>query len=464
MRRAKILATLGPVSTNADTLAALFRAGVDAVRLNFSHGTPEQHRESAALVRRVSSDVGRIVAILGDLSGPKIRTGTFANGPIELVPGARFTLTTDKVPGDQHSVSMTYPLADDLAPGDVLLLDDGLLRLRVEEVRPPALITRVEIGGPLSDKKGINVPGAKLSAAALTEKDKKDLVLAKEIGVDYLALSFVRSAADILECKALAGDIPVIAKLEKPEAVAQLDAIVDACDGLMVARGDLGVEMGSEKVPLVQKDAIRKINACGKLVITATQMLDSMIRNPRPTRAEAADVANAVLDGSDVLMLSGESASGKYPIESVAMMDRIIREIEGSDIYAAIPEPAGFGDTVHFGNACARAAASISRNVKLAAIVVETRTGRTANVLADYRPRAPIIAVSRDPRVAHRLALQWGIVPVVGDLEIAHPEAIARAEEAARQAVGAAAGDSVAVLLGSVVGDGERSLTLRILR
>jgi pyruvate kinase len=463
MRRAKILATLGPASANADTLAALLRAGVDAVRLNFSHGTPEQHRANAALVRRVAADVGRIVAILGDLSGPKIRTGTFASGPIELVAGARFVLTTDNVPGDANSVSMTYPLADDLSPGDVLLLDDGLLRLRVEEVRPPALITRVEVGGPLSDKKGINVPGATLKTAALTEKDKRDLVLAKEIGVDYLALSFVRSAADILECKALAGDIPVVAKLEKPEAVAQLDAIVEACDGLMVARGDLGVEMGSEKVPLVQKEAIRKINRAGKLVITATQMLDSMIRNPRPTRAEAADVANAVLDGSDVLMLSGESASGKYPIESVAMMDSIIREVESSSLYASLPEPALFGDYVHFGNACARAASSMSRNVNLTAIVVQTRTGRTANVLADYRPHAPIVAVTRDPHVAQRLALQWGIVPVIGDLEIAHGHAMERADDAARRAVSAKRGDSIAVLLGSVSGDGERSLTLRAL-
>ena len=464
MRRAKILATLGPASANADTLAALFRAGVDAIRLNFSHGTPEQHRANAALVRRVASDVGRIVAILGDLSGPKIRTGTFANGPVELVPGARFTLTTENVPGDVNSVSMTYPLADDLAVGDVLLLDDGLLRLRVEEVRAPAIVTRVEVGGELSDKKGINVPGATLKTPALTDKDRRDLVLAKEIGVDYLALSFVRNAADIAECKALAGNIPVIAKLEKPEAVAQLDAIVDACDGLMVARGDLGVEMGSEKVPLVQKEAIRKINRAGKIVITATQMLDSMIRNPRPTRAEAADVANAVLDGSDVLMLSGESASGKYPIESVAMMDSIIREIESSQLYAALPEPDLFGDTLNFGNACARAVSSMSRNVKLAAIVVHTRTGRTANVLADYRPHATIVAVTRDPHVAQRLALQWGIVPVVGDLEIGHEDSMKRAEEAARRGVNAKPGDNVAVLLGSIAGDGERSLTLRTLR
>jgi pyruvate kinase len=463
MRRAKILATLGPASANEQVLTGFFRAGVDAIRLNFSHGTPEQHRANAALVRRVSAAVGRTVAILGDLSGPKIRVGTFAQGPVELVPGALFVLTTEPVAGDATQVSMTYPLANDLRAGDVLLLDDGLLRLRVEEVAPPRLITRVEIGGPLSDKKGINVPGARLNTSAVTEKDRQDILLAREIGVDYLALSFVRSPRDVEECKALAGPVPVIAKLEKPEAVEQLEAIIAASDGLMVARGDLGIEIGSEKVPLVQKRAITAVNAAGKLVITATQMLDSMIRHPRPTRAEAADVANAVLDGSDVLMLSGESAAGLYPLEAVTMMDAIIREVEGSPLYDAQPAPSSFGRAWEFGNACTRAAAITSRSVPLAAVVVSTTSGLTASLLAEYRPHAPIVAVTPEIGTARRLALEWGVIPVQGDLRGAPGEALERAEQAARAAVGAKAGDSLAIVLGSATGPGSKALVLRTL-
>lgn len=448
-RRAKILGTIGPASAKPDVLRALFRAGLDAVRMNFSHGTPEQHRANAALIRSVAKEVGKPVAILGDLSGPKIRAGTFAGGPVELVAGQPFTLTTESVPGDVRSVSMTYPLANDAKPGDILLLDDGLLRLRVERVEGPAVHTIVEVGGPLSDRKGINAPGTRLSTPALTDKDRRDLPLARELGVDYLALSFVRTAEDLRECKELAGDIPVIAKLEKPEAVANLDAIIAACDGIMVARGDMGVELGSEKVPMVQKRAIAKTNAAGKLVITATQMLDSMIRNPRPTRAEAADVANAVLDGTDVLMLSGEMASGSYPVESVQTMASIINEVEGSEIYAALSVPPSLeADEWDLDNACARAAALTSRSVKLAAIVVPARTGRTADLVAEYRPHAPVVALAESDAMAQRLALQWGVYPVRGAMPAAHDEAIALALKTARETVGAQSGQTVAVLLG----------------
>lgn len=460
-RRAKILATLGPASDNPETLSAMLRAGVDAVRLNFSHGTAENHRANAALVRRVAAQVGRTVAILGDLGGPKIRIGIFPGGPVELREGAPFTLVYGDVPGDETRVGMSYPLANDLSPGDTILLDDGLLRLQVEQVEPPAVHTRVEVGGVLSDRKGINVPGVRLRIGALTDKDRGDVDLAREIGVDYLALSFVRSAADVRECKALAGDLPVIAKLEKPEAVAALDEIIAAADGLMVARGDLGVEMGNEKVPIVQKQAIKAVNAAGKLVITATQMLDSMIRNPRPTRAEATDVANAVLDGSDVLMLSGESASGRYPVQAVATMDTIIREVESSQIYAELPHVAPFGEAWTFPNACAHAAATASQSVKLAAIVVFTRHGLTADLLADYRPRAPIVAVTPDARTAQRLALQWGIVPLTGDIGVPIEKALVLADDAARRGVGAQSGDSIAVVLGGVESSGTKILVLR---
>lgn len=464
MRKAKILGTLGPASANEETLSALFRVGLDAVRLNFSHGTPDQHRANAQLVRQVAAKLHRTVAILGDLCGPKIRCGTFANGPVELIDGQRFKLTHDNVPGDAQRVSMSYPLANDLKQGDVLLLDDGLIRLRVESVLPPEVTCVVEVGGTLSDKKGINIPGVKLSIPSLTPKDEMDIELAKELKVDYLAMSFVREGDDIRRCKRLAGDIPVIAKLEKPEAVDNLDEIIEASDGVMVARGDMGVEMGSEKVPLVQKRTIKKVNAAGKLVITATQMLDSMIRNPRPTRAEAADVANAVLDGSDVLMLSGEMASGKYPIESVRTMDTIIREIEQSELYNSLPEPSAFGDAWAFHNVTARAAALASRSIVLKAIVVSTRDGWTANVLADYRPRCPVIAVTPHQGVANKLAMQWGVRPVVGDLkDLSQDELLSRADSLAREHCAAVGGDAIAVLIGSQSGAG-RQLILRIVK
>lgn len=464
MRKAKILGTLGPASANEATLEALFRVGLDAVRLNFSHGTPEQHRAHARLVRQVAAKLRRTVAILGDLCGPKIRCGTFANGPVELVEGQRFTLTYDNVPGDKDRVSMSYPLANDLKRGDVLLLDDGLLRLRVESVLPPEVTCIVEVGGTLSDNKGINVPGVRLSIASLTPKDEMDIQLAKEIGVDFLAMSFVREAEDVQRCKRLAGDIPVIAKLEKPEAIDNLDAIIEAADGVMVARGDMGVELGSEKVPLIQKRAIKKVNQAGKLVITATQMLDSMMRNPRPTRAEAADVANAVLDGSDILMLSGETASGKYPIEAVRTMDTMIREVEQSELYRSLPEPEAFGDAWALHNVTARAAALASRSIALKAIIVSTRDGWTANVLADYRPRCPVIAVTPQQRVANKLAMQWGVYPVVGDLrDLPQDELLARADMLAREHCAAVGGDAIAVLIGSQSGAG-RQLILRIVR
>jgi pyruvate kinase len=464
MRKAKILGTLGPASANEATLSTLFRAGLDAVRLNFSHGTPDQHRANALLVRQVAAKLNRTVAILGDLCGPKIRCGTFAAGPVELVDGAHFTLTHANVPGDNTRVSMSYPLADDLKQGDVLLLDDGLIRLRVESVLPPEVVTVVEVGGTLSDKKGINIPGVRLSIPSLTPKDEMDIKLAKEIGVDFLAMSFVREADDVRRCKSLAGDIPVIAKLEKPEAVDNLDAIIEASDGVMVARGDMGVEMGSEKVPLVQKRTIKKVNEVGKLVITATQMLDSMIRNPRPTRAEAADIANAVLDGSDILMLSGEMASGKYPVESVRTMDSIIREIEQSDLYQSLPEPTAFGDAWAFHNVTARAAALASRSITLKAIVVSTRDGWTANVLADYRPRCPVLAVTPNQHVANRLSMQWGVRPVLGDFSsLSQEQILERADALAREHCSAVGGDAIAVLVGSQSGAG-RLLVLRIVK
>ncbi len=470
MRRAKIVCTLGPATQTEAAIDALVAAGMDCARLNFSHGNHETHAQAAALVRAAAQRAGRPLAILADLCGPKIRVGRFPEGPVELVTGAPFVLGMDDRPGTSAGVGVSYrALADDVEPGDHLLLDDGLLRLVVERVAPATperaaeIHTRVEIGGPLSDKKGINVPGRGLSTPALTDKDKADLAFAVDtLGVDFVALSFVRSAADIEEAKRLARGTPIIAKIEKPEAITNLTAILDAADGAMVARGDLGVEAGAEKVPLLQKRIIKEVNDRRKLVITATQMLDSMMRNPFPTRAEAADVANAVLDGTDALMLSGETAAGKHPTLAVQMMDKIIREVEAHmhERVGSLRESAITAGEWRFADAAARAAAIMSFALPLSAIVVFTRDGRTANLIAEYRPRAPIVALTPERRVANRLALEWGVAPRV---EVP-PEHL---HEAVRVANGTLlreqlckVGDEIALVLGWPVSSGTNTIKL----
>src|SRR3954468_11221956 len=339
MRRAKIVCTLGPASKEPTFIGNLIDEGMNVARINFSHGDAKDHEAAIAAVRSEAEKRGRAVAALQDLQRPKIRVGRFVEGAIELEPGADFTLTIREVPGTQDIASTTCQgLPGDVKPGDVLLLDDGLLSLEVIDKNHTDVETRVLIGGTLKNNKGINLPGVKVSAPALTEKDRRDLAFGMQLGVDFVALSFVRSPDDIDEAVHLAvrpdgKRVPLIAKIEKPEAIERLEDIVDKADGIMVARGDLGVEMGAEKVPLIQKRAIQLTNAKGKVVITATQRLESMITNPRPTRAEASDVANAVLDGSDALMLSGETASGKYPLLAVRTMATIIEEIEKSTRY-----------------------------------------------------------------------------------------------------------------------------------
>ncbi|MBL8784639.1 MAG: pyruvate kinase [Deltaproteobacteria bacterium] len=470
MRRAKIVCTLGPSTSTEAAIDALVAAGMDCARLNFSHGTHEAHARAAGMVRAASARAGRPLAILADLCGPKIRVGRFPNGPIELVEGAAFVLHMNDRPGDVGGVGVSYLLlASDVHPGDALLLDDGLIELTVERVVPHAdgdqIHTVVKVGGTLSDKKGINVPGRALSAPALTEKDRQDLAFAvDELGVDFVALSFVRTAQDVEDAKRLAKGTPVIAKIEKPDAIANLAAILDAADGAMVARGDLGVEAGAEKVPLLQKRIIKEVNERRKLVITATQMLDSMIRNPSPTRAEAADVANAVLDGTDALMLSGETASGKHPTLAVQMMDKIIREVESDtqSRHQSVRDITGIGtgEEWAFADAAARAAAIMAQALPLSAIVVFTRDGRTANLIAEYRPRAPIIALTPERRIANRLALEWGVAP---RLEVP-PEHL---HEAIRVATGTLlrerlckVGDEIALVLGWPVASGTNTIKL----
>jgi pyruvate kinase len=409
MKRAKIVATLGPASSDAGLVRELVEAGVDVARLNFSHGDHEVHRATFETVRREADRAGRVVATLADLAGPKIRTGRMVHGGVTLQSGEELVITTEELTGSSTRISTNYePLPQDVRPGDPILLDDGKIRLVVREVAGRDVRTQVAVGGTLGDRKGINLPGTELSTPAVTDKDRGDIEFARSLGVDFLALSFVRRASDIVEAKRLAGDIPVIAKIEKPEAIGDCPAIVEAADGIMVARGDLGVEAGFEKVPLMQKQLIREAGARGKPVIVATQMLESMMTSPVPTRAEVSDIANAVLDGADALMLSGETAVGRYPVEAVGRMAAVIEEVEGSELYQVRPEPVRV-DEYSFSNAIARAAVRAARDLDLGAVVVYTESGHTAELVSAYRPQAPLVAFSRHDEVLRRLALRWGI-------------------------------------------------------
>src|SRR5579884_965152 len=420
-RRTKIVATLGPATSTAERIEALLRAGVDVVRLNFSHGDHAEHAALHASVRARASALGRPVAIMQDLQGPKIRVGALEGGrPISLADGAELTITAEPgVVGRPGLVSTTYAhLPEDVRPGDRVLLDDGLLELRVVATEPPLVQTVVVHGGLLGEHKGINLPGVPISAPALTDKDRADLAFGLGLGVDYVALSFVRRASEVVAARALlrdhSADVPLVVKLEKPEAIAQLDAIIRAADVVMVARGDLAVELSPEQVPPLQKQIIRKANAAGKPVITATQMLQSMIDQPRPTRAEASDVANAVFDGSDAVMLSGETAVGAYPVAAVAEMDRIARAAEA--VVAPRPPLGGSRGRTHalVGAACALAAEVAAR-----AVVVYTRSGHTARLVSEFRPPMPIYAFTATEATYRRLALYWGVQPIdaalVGD-------------------------------------------------
>jgi pyruvate kinase len=423
MRRTKIVATIGPASGSPDMIARLLHAGMDVARLNFSHGTHEDHARRIAALREAARTLDRPLALIQDLQGPKIRTGALVDGgPVQLLAGKRFDITTHEVVGSAERVSTTYTaLPHDVRPGNRILLSDGLIELRVLDSTDDEVRTEVIFGGELREHQGINLPGVNVSAPALTSKDAIDLEFGLEQGVDYVALSFVRRAADIRnvkQCIAAAGKAtPVIAKIEKPEALDDLAAILEAADAIMVARGDLGVEMPPERVPVVQKQLIEAANAAGVPVITATQMLDSMIRNPRPTRAEASDVANAIIDGTDAVMLSGETASGLFPIESVQMMARIADAAEASgrhgDIHA-IAAPAGTRAT-SVANAISAAACAIVQTLPVGAIVAFTMSGSTARLVAHLRPTVPILAFTPSEVVYHRLNLVWGVTPIMCD-------------------------------------------------
>ena len=408
----KIVATIGPATSSETMIRALIEAGVDVFRLNFSHSDPEMHASVAKSIRKISSLLDIPVAILQDLQGPKIRVGEFeGGGPITLSAGDRITLTSKPVVGNAKLVPTTYEhIAEDTKPGDIILLDDGNLELRVLDSKDTDVLCEVVRGGFLYEHKGINLPGVPLSTPALTEKDIQDLKIGRELEVDYVALSFVRKPSDVELAKKILRDLdsdaPVISKLEKPEAIANLDDILCVSDGVMVARGDLGVEMPPERVPIIQKQVIRKCQERGLPAITATQMLESMISSPRPTRAEASDVANAILDGTDAVMLSGETAVGKYPVEAVRMMRRIAMETEKS-----IPTR----KTESFTNmnpvrALSDAACSMAEDLpEVCAVVPMTRSGYTAQIMSSTRVSVPILAYTYSEKVRRRLALWWGV-------------------------------------------------------
>ncbi|MGB2886125.1 MAG: pyruvate kinase [Candidatus Acidiferrales bacterium] len=413
-RKAKIVCTLGPASASAEMIDRMVRAGMDVARLNFSHGTPAEHAARVAAVRRASGHHEKPVAILADLQGPKIRTGGLEGGkPVRLRFGQRFVITTSPKAGTAEGVSTNFTaLPGVVHKGDRILLRDGEIALRVLSTRSREVICRVENGGELGEHQGINLPGIALKIPSLTPKDRKDLAVALRLGADYVALSFVRSAADVRAgknaVKRLGKRTPIIAKLEKPQAIDNLDEILSLTDGVMVARGDLGVEMSLEKVPVVQKQIIARARNMLVPVITATQMLDSMQENPRPTRAEASDVANAIFDGSDALMLSGETAIGHYPLESIEMMDRIIRVAEAS--VTEPPRPARFTE-LHINEAIAEAICHAAEELHLKVIAVFTESGSSARLVSKYRPRAPIIAFSTSQETRRLLSLLWGVVP-----------------------------------------------------
>lgn len=414
-RRTKIVATIGPATSSPEVLRALIEAGATTFRLNFSHGTHEDHQRSIRLIRQTSFELNQPVGILQDLQGPKIRLGRFEDGSIVLNRGDRFILTSKQVTGTQAISSITYePLADEVPAGATILLDDGRVEMVVEKVDR---VTRelhccTVVGGPLSNNKGVNFPGVYLSIKALTDKDKRDLTFGLDQGVDWVALSFVRNPQDVLEIKELissAGkNVPVIVKIEKHEAIEEMDAILSISDGVMVARGDLGVELPAEDVPVLQKRLIKTANRMGIPVITATQMLDSMVHSPRPTRAEISDVANAILDGTDAVMLSNETAVGKHPVEAVATMARIAVRIEQERWQRSIEDT---GRSIP--NAISCAVGQIAEQLDASAIMTLTKTGATARNVSKFRPQKPILAVTPHVDVARQLQLVWGVKPLL---------------------------------------------------
>ncbi|HVT43331.1 MAG TPA: pyruvate kinase [Thermoanaerobaculia bacterium] len=473
MRRTKILATLGPACESEEMIRNLSEAGADAFRLNFSHGTPDERARLISIVRAVAQASDRYIPIVADIQGPKLRIGD-VNGTVALKAGAELVITTEPIEGDENVVSTSFDrLPREVAPGQRILINDGLVELRVESVGSHEVRARVVHGGPISSKKGMNFPDTELSIPAITEKDREDLRFAVEHKVDYVAASFIRKREDIVELRSIlqqhgGGEIEVIAKLEKAQAIEALESILSVSDGVMVARGDLGVELPPEMVPIVQKKILRMASAWGRFAITATQMLESMTQNSRPTRAEASDVANAIFDGSDAVMLSAETASGNYPVEAVRMMSRIVTKAEENpqlhhpwhrDPFHSSAEMDEFTD------ALAGAANYAAEQIEAKFIVVFTQSGFTARLMSKFRPHAPILALTQSSWVARRMGMLWGVVPLVlREVGEYHEQIVERVEDLLLRKEMVEPGDSIVILMGSPLYQRARTNLLRVHR
>ena len=449
-RRAKIVATVGPASSSPEMLKALFLAGVDTFRLNFSHGTHEDHAKVHASIRALEKELDRPIGILQDLQGPKIRVGTIKDGKIEVEAGEKIRFVLEGKDGDKMSIPLPHPeIFAAVDPGHDLLIDDGRVRVRVTSPGDTEIDAVVIVGGVISNRKGVNLPGTVLSMSPLTKKDRADLAFGLELGVDWVALSFVQKASDIMEARALVGErAGLMAKIEKPSALEEIDNIIRLSDAIMVARGDLGVEIPHEDVPGRQKELVRACRRAAKPVVVATQMLDSMVAAPTPTRAEASDVATAIYDGADAVMLSAESASGKYPLETVQMMDRIIRSTEHHKLYRSIIEASPLEEDQTAPHAVAAAAADLALAIHASAIVGFTSSGTTPARIARKRPVVPILAVTPSEAVARRMSLYWGAHSVLSEDIHSYEEMVTSASRIAREQEFAAPGDSIVIVAG----------------
>ncbi|MNH98629.1 Pyruvate kinase [compost metagenome] len=458
MRKSKIVCTIGPASESLENIKKLILAGMNVARLNFSHGDFEEHGNRIKTIRQASQELGKTVAILLDTKGPEIRTGKLEVEPIELVQDEYLTLTTEEILGDQNRISITYAdLPNDVQVGSTILIDDGLIGLTVVDIQGTEIKTRIVNGGTIKSKKGVNVPGVAISLPGITEKDTNDIIFGIEQDIDFIAASFVRKASDVQEIRALlekhnASHIQIISKIENQQGVDNLDEILAASDGLMVARGDLGVEIPAEDVPLAQKLMIEKCNIAGKPVITATQMLDSMQRNPRPTRAEASDVANAIFDGTDAIMLSGETAAGKYPVESVLTMSRIAEKAESALNHREIFMKQQIAQETTVTEAISQSVAISALDLNAKAIISSTVTGHTARVVSKYRPKSQIIAVTTQERTMRQLALVWGVTPVHGLEATSTDELLETALKGGKASGLVKAGDLVVITAGIPLG------------
>jgi len=468
MRRTKIVCTIGPASDSPEMIEKLIKAGMNVARLNFSHGSYEEHANKIRLIRCISEKLGKCVGILQDLSGPKIRIGKIAQPPARLVPGQTFTFTTREVVGDNTQVSLPFPgLLKQLKRNQMIYVDDAKLEFKIISVSATDITAKVIIGGDLGSNKGFTIPGVSLDLLGVTDKDKDDLRFGLEHGVDWVASSFVRNADDIKPLKKVMREMgkcaPVIAKIERPEAVKNILGIIEAYDAIMVARGDLGIEMPIDEVPIIQKSIIAHCNRAGKPVITATQMLDSMISNPRPTRAEVTDVANAIIDGTDATMLSGETAMGEFPVESVQMMDKVARRTEKSLNFRHVSDRKMEYPTRDVTEAIGEAAAKLARDIEVSAIIACTCSGTTARLVSKYRPRARIVAAASNDETARRLSLSWGVTPVFVEMAKDTDDLIENAVDAALDAKLVKKGDTVLVIAGVPVGLPGNTSLIRVL-